>query len=115
MRTATSPRLAIRTRSNTVSLDANSARFARHARVFQQYARSGGRLAAAPGVPRLEKALEGVERAAVQRLELEEHLPVLDRLGVLDAHAAHDRLDVRLHLVHQLHRLEDAKRLARGD
>src|SRR4029453_2776811 len=69
--------------------------------------------AAAPGFPRLERTLERVERAAVQRLELEEELPVLDRLGVLDADLSPHRPDLRLDLVHELHRLEDAKRLAR--
>ena len=65
-----------------------------------------------------EDALEHqrtVEGAAVDRLELEEELAVLDRLGVADVDRADDRLDLRLHLVHQLHRLEDAERLPGRD
>src|ERR671930_517185 len=48
--------------------------------------------------------LEGVQRLARDRLELEQQLPELDRLRVLDQDRAHDPVDVRLHLVHQLHR-----------
>ena len=48
---------------------------------------------------------------AVDRLELEQQLPVLDRLGVLDVDRPDDSLDLGLDLVHQLHRLEDAERL----
>src|SRR2546421_12965817 len=62
-----------------------------------------------------EAPLQRVERPAVDRLELEQQLTVLDRLGVLDVDLANDRLQVRLHLVHQLHRLENAQRLPRGD
>src|SRR5438034_5816371 len=53
-------------------------------------------------------------RPAVQRLELEQELAVLDGLGVADVDLAHDRLDLGLHLVHQLHRLEDAEGPAGG-
>ena len=42
-------------------------------------------------------------------------LAVLDRLAVLDVDRADDALDLGLDLVHQLHRLEDAERLARRD
>src|SRR4051794_2010644 len=62
-----------------------------------------------------ESLLDRVERAPVDRLELEEELAVLDRRAVLRVDAPHDRLDLRLHLVHQLHRLEDAERLTRRD
>src|SRR6266545_489940 len=55
------------------------------------------------------------DRAAVERLELEEELPVFDRLRVLRVNASHDALGLRLHLVHQLHGLEDAERLPRLD
>src|SRR5690242_130046 len=55
------------------------------------------------------------DRPPVQRLELEEQLAVLDRLRVADVDPPHDRLDLGLHLVHQLHRLQDAQRLARRD
>src|SRR5690242_5165452 len=54
-------------------------------------------------------------RPADERLELEEQLSELDGLSILCVDAAHDALDVRLHLVHQLHRLEDAQRLPRRD
>src|SRR5919197_592042 len=59
--------------------------------------------------------LKRIERPAVQRLELEEELPELDRLGVLDRDRTDDALDIGLHFVHELHRLEDAERLARRD
>ena len=62
-----------------------------------------------------ENITNGVERSAGERLEVEEHLPELDRLRVVDVDLPHDRLEVGLHLVHQLHRLEDAERLPRGD
>ena len=54
-------------------------------------------------------------RAAVDRLELEQQLPVLDRLGVLGVDPADDPLLLGLDLVHQLHRLEDAERLPDAD
>src|SRR5438477_6461729 len=62
-----------------------------------------------------EAPLQRVERPAVDRLELEQQLSVLDRLGVLDVDLANDRLQVRLHLVHQLHRLENAQPLPHRD
>src|SRR5580765_8946128 len=51
-------------------------------------------------------------RAAVDRLELEQELAVLDRLGVLRDDPADDPLLLGLDLVHQLHRLQNAERLA---
>jgi hypothetical protein len=51
------------------------------------------------------------ERPAVERLELEQQLAVLDGLRVGDVDPPDDRLDLRLHLVHQLHRLQDAQNL----
>src|SRR6478735_3648801 len=54
-------------------------------------------------------------RAAVDRLELEQELAVLDRLGVLRDDPADDPFLIGLDLVHQLHRLEDAERLADRD
>src|SRR5437870_5064516 len=59
--------------------------------------------------------LKRIERPPVQRLQLEEELAELDRLGVLDRDRPDDALDVGLHLVHELHRLEDAERLAGRD
>src|SRR5207253_8154843 len=56
--------------------------------------------------------LNTVERDAGDGLELEEQLAELHRLRVLRIDRAHDALDVRLDLVHELHRLEDAERLA---
>src|ERR1051326_712815 len=50
-------------------------------------------------------------REAVHGLQLEQELPELHGRSVLDVDRADDPLDVRLHLVHQLHRLEDAERL----
>src|SRR6266566_8959494 len=60
-------------------------------------------------------SLHRVERPARQWLEVEQHLSELDRLGVLHVNPPDDRLELGLHLVHQLHRLEDAERLARCD
>src|SRR5207249_3186608 len=65
------------------------------------------------GNPSLGDTLDRVERAPIERFELEKQLPVLDRLRVLDADSAHGRLDVGLDFVHKLHRLEDAESLAR--
>src|SRR4051812_12362461 len=59
--------------------------------------------------------LNGIQGAPCERLELEEHLAELDRLRVVDVDLSHDRLEVGLHLVHQLHGLEDAERLPRTD
>src|SRR5215469_11227775 len=50
---------------------------------------------------------------AVERLELEQQLAVLDGLRVGDVDPTDDRVDLRLDLVHQLHRLQDAQNLAR--
>src|SRR3712207_4086964 len=97
IRTATSPRLAIRTRRKGVT---DSAEAARHARGFSSYAvRMGARGRRPPGVQLDAREgsaarLQGVQRGAVQRLELEEELPVLDRVGILDADPAHARLAV---------------------
>src|SRR5437868_3098470 len=44
--------------------------------------------------------------------QLEQRLPVLDRLGVLDQHRADHARVLRLELVEELHGLEDAQRLA---
>src|SRR5947209_1267628 len=57
--------------------------------------------------------LKRVQRRAGHRLELEQELPELDRLRVLDMDRAHEPRGVGLHLVHELHRLEDAQRLSR--
>src|SRR5262245_45786393 len=54
-------------------------------------------------------------RTAVGELELEQELPVLDRLGVLRVDRADDARVLDLDLVHELHRLEDAERLAGHD
>src|SRR5437660_7769166 len=83
MRTAASPRFAIRTRLSIAA--------------------AGGR-GPAPS--------PACRRRGSRRLELEERLPVLDRLGVLHQDAADDPGVVGLVLVEQLHRLEDAERLA---
>src|SRR4051794_25288982 len=56
-----------------------------------------------------------VERPPDNRLELEEQLAELDWLCILDMDRAHDPVDVRLHLVHELHRFENAERLAGPD
>src|SRR5436309_9882727 len=45
----------------------------------------------------------------------EKDLTELDRLRVLDAHLADHAAEFRLDLVHDLHRLDDAHRLTRGD
>src|SRR5437764_3913378 len=50
-------------------------------------------------------------REAVDGLELEQKLPEFHGRCILDVDRTDDPLDVRLHLVHQLHRLEDAERL----
>src|SRR4051794_32127478 len=59
--------------------------------------------------------LERVQRRRLDRLEFEQELAVLDRLGVLDVNRAHDALRLGLELVHELHRLEDAERLTGRD
>src|SRR5690242_14550860 len=56
-----------------------------------------------------------IEQAAVDGLEHEEQLAVLDGLSVLAVELPDDPSDLRLDLVHQLHRLEDAERLAGRD
>src|ERR1051326_557981 len=45
------------------------------------------------------------------RLELEQRLTVLHRLGVVDQHSADHARVLGLELVEQLHRLQDAQRL----
>src|SRR5471032_54756 len=59
--------------------------------------------------------LNRVERSAVDGLELEEQLTVLDRVRVADVDLVHETHHLGLDLVHQLHRLEDAERLPRCD
>src|SRR5205807_1903977 len=59
--------------------------------------------------------LERVERAGDRRLEIEENLPELDGLAVLDMDRAHGAFDLRFDLVHQLHGFEDAQGLAGRD
>ena len=71
-----------------------------------------GDLAAVRDQDAVEHAPRGVERASEGGLEVEERLAELDGLAVLDVDLADDALDLRLDLVHQLHRLEDAERLA---
>src|SRR5262249_22000713 len=44
--------------------------------------------------------------------DLEQRLPVLHGLRVLHQHGGDDALDLRLELVHELHRLDDAQDLA---
>src|SRR5262249_53744132 len=70
---------------------------------------------ARPRTPPATPPLQCVERSAHDRFELEEELAELDRLRVLDQDRADDAVDVGLHLVHQLHRLENAQRLAGAD
>src|SRR5215210_3754391 len=59
--------------------------------------------------------LKRIERAAEDRLDLEQELAELDGVAVLDVNALDDSVEIGLDLVHQLHCLEDAQRLARGD
>src|SRR5215218_10979206 len=56
--------------------------------------------------------LNGIERPPEHRLDLEQELSELDGIAVPDVDAADDAVEVGLDLVHQLHRLEDAERLA---
>src|SRR5437588_9580292 len=66
--------------------------------------------------PRTSLAMsQRVERPADHGLELEEHLAEFHGLRVLDEDRTDDAVDVRLHLVHELHRLEDAERLPGSD
>src|SRR5690349_9575343 len=46
------------------------------------------------------------------RIDAEEHLAVLHRVRVLGQHVLHDAAELGLDLVHDLHRLDDAERLA---
>src|SRR3989442_8242330 len=62
-----------------------------------------------------ENKLERVQRPGDRGLEVEERLPELHGLAVLDMDRPDEAFDVGLHLVHQLHRLEDAEGLARSD
>src|SRR3954470_24590387 len=87
-RTAISPRLATSTRENIV-------RELRRSR------------SSAPS--------QGVQRSAVDGLEFEEELSELHGLRVVDEDRPDNPVHVGLHLVHQLHRLEDAQRLPRAD
>src|SRR5215204_5331171 len=59
--------------------------------------------------------LNRIERPAEHRLDLEQELAELDRVAVRDVDPADDAVEVGLDLVHQLHRLEDAERLAGKD
>src|SRR5258707_15326699 len=56
-----------------------------------------------------------IEGRAGQRLELEQQLPVLDRLGVADLELQDDAFDLGLPPAPQPHRPEDSERLARDD
>src|SRR6185312_15665730 len=89
IRTAASPRFAIRTRFSIAA------------------GRGRGRAPLRRGLP----PAHACRRRGSHRLELEERLPVLDRLRVLHQDAADDPGVVGLVLVEQLHRLEDAERL----
>src|SRR5438874_8919130 len=90
-RTATSPRFATSTRENI--------------------ARAGP----PTRPPYADDPSQRVERTCDDRLELEQELSELDGLGVLDVDRPDDPVDVRLHLVHQLHRFQDAQRLPGAD
>src|SRR6478672_10146826 len=59
--------------------------------------------------------LNGIQGAPRERLELEEDLSELDRLRVVDVDLPNNGLELGLHLVHELHRFEDAERLPRPD
>lgn len=48
-------------------------------------------------------------------LQSKERLPVLNRLPVLDKYLRHGPHGIRLNIVHQLHRLDDAERLSNFD
>src|SRR6266480_8044737 len=63
-----------------------------------------------PGLPWQERSQP--QRPSIDRFQLDKNLAELHRLRVADVDRADDRLDIRLDLVHQLHRLEDAERLA---
>src|SRR3954470_19216151 len=102
-RTAISPRLATRTRENISGPSRLGALRGWTGRLFQRRARASRRASRS----------DRVERSSVDGLELEQELAVLDRFAVPDVDRPHDRLALRLHLVHELHRLEDAQRLTR--
>ena len=55
------------------------------------------------------------DRRAADGLDLEQERPELDRLPVLDVDRADAAVHVRLELVEELHRLEQAQRLAGSD
>src|SRR5258707_347524 len=112
-RTATSPRFATRTRENIArggprtSLAMSDLEAASAAPTQPSFARLATRCA--------HGMSQRVERTSDHRLELEQELSEFDRCGVLDVDRADDAVDVRLDLVHQLHRLEDAECLPRAD
>src|SRR6266516_3495423 len=112
-RTATSPRFATSTRENIAtagprtSLAMSAIEAATAAPARPSYAR---RPSTTP-----DDLSQRVERTTYDRLELEQQLSELHGLRVVDEDRADDAVDVRLHLVHELHCLEDAERLARAD
>src|SRR4051794_28748036 len=102
-RTATSPRFATRTLENI-------ARAGPRTSLAMSVVEAAAAPPPRPSYARLPNASAGdpsqrVERTSDDRLELEQQLSELDGLGVLDVDRPDDPVDVRLHLVHQLHRL----------
>src|SRR5436190_4722708 len=105
-RTATSPRFATRTRENIATGGPRTS-------LAMPVVEAAAAPPTGPSYARPPNAGAGdlsqrVERTTENGLELEEQLPEFDRSRVLDVDRPHDAVDVRLHLVHELHRLEDA-------
>src|SRR5207237_5432280 len=98
-RTAISPRLATSTRLNTRRV---------YGRRLERSRTGRARRTTSAG-------LDGVEQPAGEGLKLEEHLPELHRLRVLDRDRAYDGLEICFHLVHQIHRLEESDRIGLAD
>src|SRR5918994_4584994 len=63
----------------------------------------------------IKTRLNRIERPPEHGLDLEQELPELDGVAVRDVDLADHSLEVGLDLVHQLHGLEDAERLADRD
>src|SRR5690242_21473034 len=67
-------------------------------------------------VPRLAtSSFLNIVPAVSDDLQNHEWLPVFDRLAVIHQYLYHAAAGVRLYLVHHLHRLDDAQRLALAD
>src|SRR5262245_51616279 len=108
MRTARSARRTCRASSSAVEYTATAS-------IPSSWSARMTRTAISPRFATRTRPNTSHDRPAGERLEVEQHPAGLGGLRILDVDRADDRPDVRLPLVHELHRLEDAERLARRD